>query len=274
LKTQRTLSCAAFLTSIAIFYNFPMTDEKTTHFGFTEVPESEKVGRVAGVFHSVAAQYDLMNDLMSFGVHRVWKQITIETSGVRPGASVLDLAGGTGDLAAAFAKRVGEDGQVVLADINEAMLSVGRDKLADHGNYNQIRWVQADAENLPFEDKTFDCVTIAFGLRNVTRKERALESIYRVLKPGGRLLVLEFSKPTSSALEMVYDRYSFDLLPKIGKWVTGDEDSYRYLAESIRKHPDQDSLQAMMEAAGFNEVGYTNLTGGVVALHKGFRFDS
>jgi len=251
-----------------------MTDEKTTHFGFTEVPESEKVGRVAGVFHSVAAQYDLMNDLMSFGVHRVWKQITIETSGVRPGASVLDLAGGTGDLAAAFAKRVGEDGQVVLADINEAMLSVGRDKLADHGNYNQIRWVQADAENLPFEDKTFDCVTIAFGLRNVTRKERALESIYRVLKPGGRLLVLEFSKPTSSALEMVYDRYSFDLLPKIGKWVTGDEDSYRYLAESIRKHPDQDSLQAMMEAAGFNEVGYTNLTGGVVALHKGFRFDS
>lgn len=251
-----------------------MTEEKTTHFGFTEVPESEKAGRVAGVFHSVAAQYDLMNDLMSFGVHRIWKQITIESSGVRRGASVLDLAGGTGDLAAAFAKRVGPDGRVVLADINSAMLSVGRDKLADKGSYNQIRWVQADAEALPFEDKSFDCVTIAFGLRNVTHKEAALESIYRVLKPGGRLLVLEFSKPVSPALGMVYDRYSFDLLPKIGKWVTGDADSYQYLAESIRKHPDQETLQSMMQAASFENVSYTNLTGGVVALHKGFRFDS
>ncbi|MBT5331729.1 MAG: bifunctional demethylmenaquinone methyltransferase/2-methoxy-6-polyprenyl-1,4-benzoquinol methylase UbiE [Porticoccaceae bacterium] len=251
-----------------------MTEEKTTHFGFTEVPESEKVNRVAGVFHSVAAQYDLMNDLMSFGIHRVWKQITIESSGVRRGARVLDLAGGTGDLAAAFAKRVGDEGQVVLADINDAMLSVGRDKLADTGSYNRIRWVQADAEKLPFEDKSFDCVTIAFGLRNVTRKEAALESIYRVLKPGGRLLVLEFSKPLSPALEMIYDRYSFDLLPKMGQWVTGDAESYRYLAESIRKHPDQDTLRSMMETAGFNSVSYTNLTGGVVALHKGFRFDS
>jgi len=251
-----------------------MTEEKTTHFGFTEVPESEKVNRVAGVFHSVAAQYDLMNDLMSFGIHRVWKQITIESSGVRRGARVLDLAGGTGDLAAAFAKRVGDEGQVVLADINDAMLSVGRDKLADTGSYNRIRWVQADAEKLPFEDKSFECVTIAFGLRNVTRKEAALESIYRVLKPGGRLLVLEFSKPLSPALEMIYDRYSFDLLPKMGQWVTGDAESYRYLAESIRKHPDQDTLRSMMETAGFNSVSYTNLTGGVVALHKGFRFDS
>ena len=232
------------------------------------------MNRVAGVFHSVAAQYDLMNDLMSFGIHRVWKQITIESSGVRRGARVLDLAGGTGDLAAAFAKRVGDEGQVVLADINDAMLSVGRDKLADTGSYNRIRWVQADAEKLPFEDKSFECVTIAFGLRNVTRKEAALESIYRVLKPGGRLLVLEFSKPLSPALEMIYDRYSFDLLPKMGQWVTGDAESYRYLAESIRKHPDQDTLRSMMETAGFNSVSYTNLTGGVVALHKGFRFDS
>lgn len=251
-----------------------MTEEKTTHFGFTEVPESEKAQRVAGVFHSVAAQYDLMNDIMSFGIHRIWKQITIESSGVRRGASVLDLAGGTGDLAAAFAKRVGPEGRVVLADINQAMLSVGRDKLADQGSFNQIRWVQADAEKLPFADQSFDCVTIAFGLRNVTRKEEALKSIYRVLKPGGRLLVLEFSKPQNSTLEKVYDRYSFDLLPRIGKWVTGDADSYRYLAESIRKHPDQSSLKSMMEEAGFNQVSYTNLTGGVVALHKGFRFDS
>jgi demethylmenaquinone methyltransferase/2-methoxy-6-polyprenyl-1,4-benzoquinol methylase len=251
-----------------------MKQEKTTHFGFTEVPESEKASHVAGVFHSVAARYDLMNDLMSFGVHRIWKQITIESSGVRPGASVLDLAGGTGDLAAAFAKRVGDDGRVVLADINAAMLSVGHDKLVDNGNYNRIRWVQADAEALPFEDKSFDCVTMAFGLRNVTRKDKALESIYRVLKPGGRLLVLEFSKPLSPTLGQIYDRYSFDLLPKMGKWVTGDAESYQYLAESIRKHPDQDTLRSMMEAAGFSDVSYTNLTGGVVALHKGFRFDS
>ena len=251
-----------------------MNEEKTTHFGFTDVPESEKASRVAGVFHSVAARYDLMNDLMSFGIHRVWKQITIESSGVRPGGVVLDLAGGTGDLAAAFAKRVGDKGQVVLADINSAMLNVGRDKLIDTGNYNRIRWVQADAEKLPFEDKAFDCVTIAFGLRNVTRKEEALKSIYRVLKPGGRLLVLEFSKPASPILEQIYDKYSFELLPKMGKWVTGDAESYQYLAESIRKHPDQDTLRDMMETAGFSQASYTNLTGGVVALHKGFRFDS
>jgi len=251
-----------------------MNEEKTTHFGFTDLPESEKAGRVAGVFHSVAARYDLMNDLMSFGIHRVWKQITIESSGVRPGGRVLDLAGGTGDLAAAFSKRVGDKGQVILADINSAMLEVGRDKLIDTGNYNRIRWVQADAEKLPFEDKSFDCVTIAFGLRNVTRKEEALKSIYRVLKPGGRLLVLEFSKPASPILEQIYDKYSFELLPKMGKWVTGDAQSYQYLAESIRKHPDQKTLRTMMETAGFSQASYTNLTGGVVALHKGFRFDS
>ena len=251
-----------------------MNEEKTTHFGFTDLPESEKAGRVAGVFHSVAARYDLMNDLMSFGIHRVWKQITIESSGVRPGGRVLDLAGGTGDLAAAFSKRVGDKGQVVLADINSAMLEVGRDKLIDTGNYNRIQWVQADAEKLPFEEKSFDCVTIAFGLRNVTRKEEALKSIYSVLKPGGRLLVLEFSKPASPILEQIYDKYSFELLPKMGKWVTGDAESYQYLAESIRKHPDQETLRAMMETAGFSQASYTNLTGGVVALHKGFRFDS
>lgn len=248
-----------------------MSEEQKTHFGFKDVPTGEKAKLVAGVFDSVASRYDLMNDLMSFGVHRVWKQITIETSGVRPGQSVLDLAGGTGDLAAAFARRVGAQGQVVLSDINASMMSVGRDKLVDRGVSNVIRYVQADAEQLPFADQSFDCVTMAFGLRNVTRKENALASIFRVLKPGGRLLVLEFSKPLHPLLASAYDRYSFGLLPKTGEMVTGDSDSYRYLAESIRRHPDQQTLKSMIEEAGFSEVTYLNLTGGIVALHCGYR---
>jgi len=248
-----------------------MSTKENTHFGFKEVPVKEKAGHVAQVFHSVAAKYDLMNDLMSGGVHRLWKQYTIEMSGVRTGHRVLDIAGGTGDLAAKFSRIVGEKGLVVLADINESMLNVGRDKLTDRGLAGNLRFSQADAQYLPFADNTFDCITIAFGLRNVTDKDLALESMLRVLKPGGRLLVLEFSKPTNQGFSKLYDLYSFKILPKIGRAVAGDEESYRYLAESIRMHPDQETLKSMMENAGFDNVSYHNLTGGVVALHKGFK---
>jgi demethylmenaquinone methyltransferase / 2-methoxy-6-polyprenyl-1,4-benzoquinol methylase len=248
-----------------------MSNQENTHFGFKQVPVEEKAGHVAKVFHSVAARYDLMNDLMSGGIHRLWKQYTIEMSGVRPGHRVLDIAGGTGDLAAKFSRIVGDKGLVVLADINASMLSVGRDKLIDHGYAGNLRFTQADAQYLPFDDNTFDCITIAFGLRNVTHKETALESMFRVLKPGGRLLVLEFSKPNNPGFSKLYDTYSFNILPKIGKVVAGDEDSYRYLAESIRMHPDQETLKAMMETAGFDRVSYHNMTGGIVALHKGFK---
>lgn len=248
-----------------------MQDEKTTHFGYENVNVEDKAERVAGVFHSVAAKYDLMNDLMSGGIHRVWKKFTIDVSGVRAGNKVLDIAGGTGDLAAKFSKLVGSDGSVVLADINESMLRVGRDKLCDQGMVNNVRCAQADAQFLPFPDNTFDCITIAFGLRNVTDKDLALRSMYRVLKPGGRLLVLEFSKPKNALLEKAYDTYSFKLLPLMGKLVTNDADSYRYLAESIRMHPDQETLKAMMQEAGFAQAKYYNMTGGVVALHKGVK---
>lgn len=248
-----------------------MSTKESTHFGFKEVPVQEKAGHVAQVFHSVAAKYDLMNDLMSGGVHRLWKQYTIEMSGVRSGHYVLDIAGGTGDLAAKFSRIVGEKGLVVLADINESMLNVGRDKLTDRGLTGNLRFSQADAQYLPFADNTFDCITIAFGLRNVTDKDLALASMLRVLKPGGRLLVLEFSKPVNPGFSKLYDLYSFKILPKIGRAVAGDEDSYRYLAESIRMHPDQETLKSMMETVGFNNVSYHNLTGGVVALHKGFK---
>lgn len=241
----------------------------TTHFGYETVKTKEKAERVAGVFHSVAAKYDVMNDLMSGGIHRLWKRFTIEVSGVRAGNSVLDIAGGTGDLAAKFSKIVGSDGCVVLADINASMLGVGRDKLIDKGVFGNIQFAQADAQYLPFPDNTFDCITIAFGLRNVTDKDLALKSMHRVLKPGGRLLVLEFSKPTNPIIEKIYDRYSFSLLPKMGKLVANDEDSYRYLAESIRMHPDQDTLKSMMLDAGFASCDYYNMTSGVVALHKG-----
>lgn len=251
-----------------------MTDHKTntTHFGFKTVAEEQKVSLVANVFHSVAARYDLMNDLMSMGIHRLWKRFTLDCSGVRPGQQVLDLAGGTGDITALFSKRVGPSGKVVLADINESMLQVGRDKLRDLGLVNNIEFVQANAEALPFADNTFDIITIGFGLRNVTDKDAALRSMFRVLKPGGRLLVLEFSKPRNEILNKLYDVYSFKVLPVMGQLVTKDKDSYQYLAESIRMHPDQDTLKGMMEQAGFAEVGYHNLTGGIVALHRGYKF--
>ena len=245
--------------------------EKTTHFGFEQVAYEEKVNRVAGVFHSVASKYDVMNDLMSFGIHRVWKRYTIEMSGVRPGHHVLDLAGGTGDLAAKFARIVGAEGSVTVADINDSMLKVGRERLTDRGIAGNVQYVQANAECLPFPDNHFDAITIAFGLRNVTDKDAALRSMFRVLKPGAPLLVLEFSKPESALLSKVYDTYSFKLLPLMGKVVADDPDSYRYLAESIRMHPDQETLKNMMIEAGFEKVEYFNLTGGVVALHRGYK---
>lgn len=248
-----------------------MSENKTTHFGYQQVPEEEKAGRVAQVFHSVADKYDLMNDLMSLGIHRLWKRFTIELSGVRGGQRVLDLAGGTGDLAARFSRMVGPTGEVVLCDINDSMLRVGRERLADRGAVGNIHYVQADAEALPYPDNHFDCITIAFGLRNVTHKEAALASMNRVLKPGGRLLVLEFSQPVAPGLKPVYDLYSFSVLPVLGRLVTGDSDSYRYLAESIRMHPDQKTLKGMMEEVGFGRCEYFNLTGGIVALHRGFK---
>ena len=249
-----------------------MSSEKdTTHFGYREVDKEAKAGLVAEVFDSVAARYDVMNDLMSAGIHRLWKRFTIELSGVRKGNAVLDIAGGTGDLAARFAELVGPEGRVVLADINGAMLEVGRDKLLDTGRQGNIEFVQADAQDLPFPDDSFDCVTIAFGLRNVTDKDKALRSMLRVLKPGGRLLVLEFSKPANPLLSRAYDTYSFRVLPFMGKLVANDSESYQYLAESIRMHPDQETLKDMMEDAGFSRCEYHDMTGGIVALHKGIK---
>ncbi len=245
--------------------------DKTTHFGYKQVNVEEKAGKVAEVFHSVAGNYDLMNDLMSGGIHRLWKRVTIEMSGVRPGHHVLDIAGGTGDLAAKFSKIVGPEGTVVLADINDSMLKVGRDRLVDRGITDNVRFSQADAQYLPFPDNTFDVITIAFGLRNVTDKDMALRSMLRVLKPGGKLLVLEFSKPPNTLLSKIYDGYSFNILPKLGKLFANDADSYQYLAESIRMHPDQETLQGMMDNAGFANTDYHNMTGGIVALHRGVK---
>lgn len=242
-----------------------------THFGYREVDTQEKAGLVGGVFDSVANRYDFMNDLMSGGVHRLWKRFTLELSGVRRGNRVLDIAGGTGDLAAKFAPLVGADGEVVLADINANMLRVGRDRLIDRGIPGNLRFVQADAQYLPFPDEHFDCITIAFGLRNVTDKDRALRSMLRILKPGGRLLVLEFSKPANPLLSKAYDAYSFGVIPFMGKLVTGDSESYQYLAESIRVHPDQETLKQMMVDAGFMRCDYHNMTGGVVAVHRGIK---
>ena len=244
---------------------------KTTDFGYKKVNVEEKAGKVAEVFHSVAGNYDLMNDLMSGGIHRLWKRVTIEMSGVRSGHSVLDIAGGTGDLAAKFSRIVGPEGTVVLADINDSMLKVGRDRLVDRGITDNVRFSQADAQYLPFPDNTFDVITIAFGLRNVTDKDMALRSMLRVLKPGGKLLVLEFSKPPNTVLSKIYDGYSFNILPKLGKLFANDADSYQYLAESIRMHPDQETLLSMMDNAGFEKTDYHNMTGGIVALHQGFK---
>jgi len=243
----------------------------TTHFGYKTVAVEDKQQKVAEVFHSVAAKYDLMNDLMSFGIHRLWKRFTITLSGVRRGQHVLDIAGGTGDLAKAFSREVGKTGHVVLSDINESMLNVGRDRLLDAGCTN-VEFVLANAETLaPFADESFDLLTISFGLRNVTDKDAALRSMYRVLKPGGRLLILEFSKPVFEPLSKLYDLYSFTALPVMGKLVANDSESYRYLAESIRMHPDQRTLKQMMEQAGFQSCDYHNMTGGIVALHRGFK---
>jgi demethylmenaquinone methyltransferase/2-methoxy-6-polyprenyl-1,4-benzoquinol methylase len=243
-----------------------MTDSDKTHFGFQQVPEGEKARRVGEVFRSVAGNYDVMNDLMSLGLHRVWKRFAIAMSGVREGSKVLDVASGSGDLAAAFAKRVGPSGQVVMTDINAAMLEVGRDKLLDQGLFAPL--ALCDAEKLPFPSDTFDCVSVAFGLRNMTHKDRALAEMTRVVRPGGRVLVLEFSKPWKP-LTKAYDAYSFGVLPLLGKYVARDEAAYRYLAESIRMHPDQDTLKDMMSTAGLMRVEYFNLAAGVVALHRG-----
>ena len=244
-----------------------MTD-KTTHFGYQKVPEEEKAKRVGDVFKSVAPSYDVMNDLMSLGLHRVWKRFALELSGVRAGSRVLDVASGSGDLAAAFAKRAGPTGQVWMTDINAAMLAVGRDKMIDQGVFPPL--ALCDAEKLPFADDTFDCVSVAFGLRNMTHKDRALAEMARVTRAGGRVIVLEFSKPWKP-LAKAYDAYSFSILPALGKYVAKDEAAYRYLAESIRMHPDQETLKTMMETAGLAKVDYFNLAAGVVALHRGYK---
>ncbi len=245
-------------------------NDNSTHFGYKTVPTDDKAGMVRGVFDSVANRYDLMNDLMSAGLHRLWKRYTIDQAAVRPGNVVLDLAGGTGDLARAFARRVGKDGHVILADINAAMLRQGRRRLIDAGVSGNVTIAQVDAQNLPFEDSTFDCITMAFGLRNVTDKDAALASMFRVLKPGGKAMILEFSAP-NKAIKPAYDLYSFKILPKLGKLVTDDPDSYQYLAESIRMHPDQETLKSMMESAGFERCRFRNLAAGIVALHIGYR---
>jgi len=245
--------------------------DRSTHFGFRTVGSSEKAGMVRGVFDSVASKYDVMNDLMSFGVHRLWKRFAVELAGVRRGQRVLDLASGTGDLADRFAGLVGPEGLVLMTDINAAMLQVGRDRMVDRGHAGNLNFVQVDAESLPVPDDSIDLITIAFGLRNVTHKEKALRAMYRALKPGGRALILEFSKPTSKPLEKAYDLYSFRFLPKMGELVAKDAESYRYLAESIRMHPDQATLKGMMESAGFERCDVHNLTGGIVAVHRGFK---
>lgn len=245
--------------------------KKETHFGYKTVEESEKEGLVAGVFDSVASKYDIMNDVMSFGIHRIWKKIAMQHTGLKPGDQALDVAGGTGDLTMQMSRQVGPTGKVIISDINASMLEEGRKRLLDKGYGGNIEFVEANAENLPFADNSFDCIAIAFGLRNVTHQDKALQSMYRVLKPGGRLLILEFSKPATPLLGKVYDLYSFSILPKMGKVIANDEKSYRYLAESIRMHPDQETLKQMMQQAGFERCTYHNMTGGIVALHKGFK---
>lgn len=246
--------------------------QKTTHFGFESVAWDEKEKKVADVFHSVAKNYDVMNDLMSMGVHHLWKRLTVELSHIRPGQRVLDLAGGSGDLTRLISRKVGDEGQVILTDINSAMLSVGRDRLLDEGLYRNIDFVQGNAQCLPFADSSFHCITMGFGLRNVTDKDAALRSMFRVCKPGGKLMVLEFSTPVLPGLKPVYDWYSFNILPKVGKLFAQDEASYQYLAESIRMHPNQLALKEMIEQAGFEDCHYHNLSGGIVALHIAYKY--
>jgi demethylmenaquinone methyltransferase / 2-methoxy-6-polyprenyl-1,4-benzoquinol methylase len=252
-------------------FNSPGDSADTADFGFRKVPRSEKQRLVGEVFSSVASSYDLMNDLMSLGMHRLWKRFAVAHAAVRQGDQVLDLAGGTGDLSARLAREAGASGMVVCADINGAMLRVGRDRLLDRGLVGNLQFVQANAESLPFAGSSFDAVTIAFGLRNVTDKQRALAAIQRVLKPGGRLVVLEFSQVVLPWLRQIYDRYSFNVLPKLGEIVAGDRDSYQYLVESIRKHPPQAELARMMTLAGLERVDWCNLSGGIVAVHRGYR---
>ena len=247
-------------------------DPGTTDFGYQQVPQAEKAARVRAVFDSVASNYDVMNDLMSMGAHRLWKAFALSQTGLRPGQRALDVAGGTGDLSAGMSAQVGESGLVVLTDINEAMLRHGRDALIDRGIVGNVRYAQANAERLPFPDASFDCVTIGFGLRNVTDKQAALQSMARVLRPGGQLLILEFSHPVVPGLQPIYDAYSFSVLPWLGRVVAKDADSYRYLAESIRRFPDQRTLLDMMGSAGLENCKYHNLSGGIVALHRGWKF--
>lgn len=250
-----------------------MTNQKhSTDFGFQSVAWDEKEAKVGAVFQSVAKNYDLMNDLMSVGIHRLWKHFTIELSQVRAGQSVLDLAGGSGDLTRLLSKKVGANGIVILADINAAMLAVGRARLLDEGRHGNIDYAQANAQSLPFASNTFNCITMAFGLRNVTDKDEALRSMFRVCKPGGKVMILEFSTPTLPGLKPVYDWYSFNVLPKIGQLFAADGASYQYLAESIRMHPTQDKLKSMIEEAGFEDCHYHNLSGGIVALHIAYKY--
>jgi len=242
-----------------------------THFGYQEVDEHKKQGLVADVFSSVASKYDLMNDVMSFGIHRIWKRIALNQTGLKKGQTALDLAGGTGDLTYYLARQVGPTGKVVLSDINPDMLERGRQRLIDRGIAGNVEFIEANAEELPFDDNSFHCITIAFGLRNVTHQQKALSEMFRVLKPGGRLLVLEFSKPVIPGLDKAYDFYSFNILPKMGQLIANDAKSYQYLAESIRMHPGQEELKSMMQEAGFERCTFHNMTGGIVALHKGFK---
>lgn len=248
-----------------------MSKQQTADFGFQEVPLGDKVKRVRQVFDSVAERYDLMNDLMSMGVHRLWKRYLVGTSGVRRGARVLDLAGGTGDITRLLLDRVGDSGEVILSDINMAMMREGRDRLLDEGRVERLRFLQANAEKLPVRDNSLDCITMAFGLRNVTDKQAALNSMYQALRPGGQALVLEFSQVQLKALRPFYDLYSFQVLPRLGERVAGDRDSYQYLVESIRKHPPQETLRKMMQRAGFERCSFQNLTGGIVAVHRGYK---
>jgi demethylmenaquinone methyltransferase / 2-methoxy-6-polyprenyl-1,4-benzoquinol methylase len=250
----------------------PESEDKT-YFGFEKVSLVEKTQKVADVFHSVATRYDLMNDLMSFGIHRLWKQIVLELASIRPHHQVLDLAAGTGDLALKIAPLISQQGMLLVTDINDSMLKIARSRFIEKGLINNSHFLQVNAEKIPFADNTFDCITIGFGLRNFTQKQIALQSMYRVLKPGGKLIILEFSKPILPLLTRLFDFYSFNIIPKLGKFITNDEKSYRYLAESIRMHPNQETLCQMMTDLGFENCTFQNLAGGIVAIHRGYKFD-